>query len=242
MVVMAEVLSIYGFYMDLFSSRYFQSNWLTPVLHYPEPRIGPRDIVSIVYNELAALWEAENNLNRTIRDLENEYCHYVSQYSKIKLLPLIGKACRKEHCESGTHFVFQAIKVPVFFDRYFYSRHENCQCREKLMNLDVAVLRHEVLTRRAETHRRLDKVALIKVELDRMNLEIIKEGWEQDVPKQVREAYLNRVERLFRYVVMLFESVPLALLYSCILTIFPGRHRPPCKTMPWDISPALVVL
>jgi hypothetical protein len=52
----------------------------------------------------------------------------------------------------------------------------------------------------------------------------------------------KRHERLYRYYAALLEKLLESLLACCDVTVLPNRHRPPCRTMPWDILPSLVIL
>lgn len=70
-----------------------------------------------------------------------------------------------------------------------------------------------------------------------------------DLEKQMLEEkrredmlYMEHLERLFMYSAALVKKLLEAMLACCDITVLPNRHRPPCRTMPWDILPSLVIL
>ncbi|KAH4375250.1 hypothetical protein HBH99_217220 [Parastagonospora nodorum] len=69
---------------------------------------------------------------------------------------------------------------------------------------------------------------------------------EEKTPEDLeREERLDRLERLYKWYirfVQFLEKLFKALMFICAFSVFPNEHRPPCKTMPWDIIPSLVVL
>jgi hypothetical protein len=60
--------------------------------------------------------------------------------------------------------------------------------------------------------------------------------------RREEELFMQHLERLYRYYAALLEKLLESLLACCDVTVLPNRHRPPCRTMPWDILPSLVIL
>ena len=53
---------------------------------------------------------------------------------------------------------------------------------------------------------------------------------------------LERICRVFDLLSTIWQKLLDSLLFFCNFSGFPHKYRPPCRTMPWNIWPSLVVL
>ncbi|KAF2792109.1 hypothetical protein K505DRAFT_308235 [Melanomma pulvis-pyrius CBS 109.77] len=80
-----------------------------------------------------------------------------------------------------------------------------------------------------------------KVELEFELLRIFEEDNDAE-QEEKRQQDWNHIEWILRQSAMLLERLLDAVLSFWNFSEFPNRCRPPCRTMPWDIRPALLVL
>lgn len=106
----------------------------------------------------------------------------------------------------------------------------------------VAVCRDLVATGQALVNKRRGDIEAL---YDRLRYFEAKLDLEEQLLEEKRREemlYMEHLKRLIMYSAALVKKLLEAMLACCNITVLPNRHRPPCRTMPWDILPSLVIL